>query len=153
MALRRTCRCTEFHRVKNANLRHPSANVLILSSHFRLALPIGLLPSCYPAKFLYALTSLFVPNTPPISFFLIWSYECLVRSTDHEAPRHAFPSIPIRPPPQHPILEHTLSPCSSLSTLFSNIPSALVLPSAPYSRTHPQPLFFPQQAELQFLVF
>jgi len=25
MALRRTCRCTEFHRVKNANLRHPSA--------------------------------------------------------------------------------------------------------------------------------
>jgi len=23
--LRRTCRCTEFHRVKNANLRHPSA--------------------------------------------------------------------------------------------------------------------------------
>ena len=25
VALRRTCRCTEFHRVKNANLPHPSA--------------------------------------------------------------------------------------------------------------------------------
>jgi len=25
VALRRTCRCTEFHRVKNANLRQPSA--------------------------------------------------------------------------------------------------------------------------------
>jgi len=25
VALRRTCRCTEFHRAKNANLRHPSA--------------------------------------------------------------------------------------------------------------------------------
>jgi len=25
VALRRTCRCTEIHRVKNANLRHPSA--------------------------------------------------------------------------------------------------------------------------------
>jgi len=25
VALRRTCRYTEFHRVKNANLRHPSA--------------------------------------------------------------------------------------------------------------------------------
>jgi len=25
VALRRTCRCTEFHRVKNANLRHSSA--------------------------------------------------------------------------------------------------------------------------------
>jgi len=25
VALRRTCRCTELHRVKNANLRHPSA--------------------------------------------------------------------------------------------------------------------------------
>jgi len=25
VALRRTCRCTEFHRVKNANMRHPSA--------------------------------------------------------------------------------------------------------------------------------
>jgi len=25
VALRRTCRCTEFHRVKNTNLPHPSA--------------------------------------------------------------------------------------------------------------------------------
>jgi len=25
VALRRTCRCTEIHRVKNANLLHPSA--------------------------------------------------------------------------------------------------------------------------------
>jgi len=25
VALRRTCRCTEIHRVKNADLRHPSA--------------------------------------------------------------------------------------------------------------------------------
>jgi len=25
VALRKTCRCTELHRVKNANLRHPSA--------------------------------------------------------------------------------------------------------------------------------
>jgi len=25
VVLRRTCRCTEFHRVKNGNLRHPSA--------------------------------------------------------------------------------------------------------------------------------
>jgi len=25
VALRRTCRCTEFHHVKNANLCHPSA--------------------------------------------------------------------------------------------------------------------------------
>jgi len=30
VALRRTCRCTEFHRVKNANLRHPSAMFLCL---------------------------------------------------------------------------------------------------------------------------
>ena len=44
-----------------------------------------------------------------------------MRSTDHEAPRHAFPSIHMIPPPQHPILEH--------------------------------PVFFPQQAELQFLMF
>jgi len=28
VALRRTCRCTEFHRVKNANLRHPSCTVV-----------------------------------------------------------------------------------------------------------------------------
>ena len=28
VALRRTYRCTEFHRVKNANLRHPFRNVL-----------------------------------------------------------------------------------------------------------------------------
>jgi hypothetical protein len=29
VALRRTCRCTEFHRVKNADLRHPSCAVLM----------------------------------------------------------------------------------------------------------------------------
>ena len=31
VALRRTCRCTEFHCVKNANLRHPSAMRQLLS--------------------------------------------------------------------------------------------------------------------------
>ena len=30
LALRRTCRCTEFHRVKNANLCHPSAMCSVL---------------------------------------------------------------------------------------------------------------------------
>ena len=29
VALRRTCRCTEFHRVKNANLPHPSCTVVM----------------------------------------------------------------------------------------------------------------------------
>ena len=35
MALRRTCRCTEFHRVKNANLRHPSAVMCYMLSNLK----------------------------------------------------------------------------------------------------------------------
>ena len=43
VALRRTCRCTEFHRVKNANLRHPSAMCCVK--------PFGPLPA--PADWLH----------------------------------------------------------------------------------------------------
>jgi len=38
VVLRRTCRCTEFHRVKNANLRHPSAVMCWIDSTSRMLL-------------------------------------------------------------------------------------------------------------------
>ena len=41
VALRRTCRCTEFHRVKNASLRHPSAMCCYLRLRMTVCLTIS----------------------------------------------------------------------------------------------------------------
>jgi hypothetical protein len=58
----------------------------------------------FPHKLLHA---------PPISSFLVWSTECLARSTRHEAPHYSVFSIPLLP---HPPLGLTIV----LSTLFTN---------------------------------
>ena len=65
--------------------KHPTSwrSSLILSSHLRLGLAIGLFLSGFPTKILYTLP--LYPkalNVPPISFFSIWSSEQYwVRST------------------------------------------------------------------------
>ena len=67
---------------------------LILSTHLRLGLPSGLLPSGFTTKTLYT-PSLhpYAPHAQPISFFLILSpAQYWVRSTNHLAPRYAVSS-------------------------------------------------------------
>ena len=59
-----------------STLPHPTSckSILILYSHSRLGLPIGLFPSCFPTKTLYTLSSLpYMLHVPLISFFSIWS--------------------------------------------------------------------------------
>ena len=73
--------------------------ILILSSN--QSMPISLIlrfphknPVCTSSPALYIL------HAPPITFVFIWSPEqCLVRTTDHEAPHYAVPCslIPFRP--------------------------------------------------------
>ena len=53
---------------------HPTSwrSILILSTHLRLGIPTGLLPSGFPTKILYTSSPLpYVPHAQPISFFSI----------------------------------------------------------------------------------
>ena len=82
---------------------HPTTwrYILILSTHLRLGLPIGLFPSGFPAKTLYTPSPHpYTPHAQPSSFFSILSpAQYWVRSTDHLAPRYAISSIPRCPFP------------------------------------------------------
>ena len=70
---------------------HPTSwrSVLILSTHLRLRLPIGLFPSGFPTKILSTpYPYQYAPHAQPILFFSILSpAQYWVRSTDHLAPR------------------------------------------------------------------
>jgi len=82
---------------------HPTSwsSILILSTHLRLGLPSGLLPSVFSTKTLYTPSPHpYALHAQPISFFSILSpAQYLVRITNHLAPRYAVSSIPPLPRP------------------------------------------------------
>ena len=82
---------------------HPTSwrYVLILYTHLRLGLQIGLFPSGFPTKILYTPSPHpYAPHVQPISFFSILSpAQYWLRSTNHLAPRYAISSIPPLPRP------------------------------------------------------
>jgi len=86
-----------------------------LSFHLRLGLPSNSFPQISaPRSCMHLSCRPYVPHTPPISFFLIWSPEkYFVRNTEYKASSYVvFSTSPIPRPvwaqclPQHPILEH-----------------------------------------------
>ena len=82
---------------------HPTSwrCIPILSTHLRLGLPSGLLPSAFPNNTLYTPSPHpYAPHAQPISFFSILSpAKYRVSSTNHLAPRYAISSIPPLPRP------------------------------------------------------
>ena len=82
---------------------HPTSwrSVLILSTHLRLGLTSGLLPSGFSTKTLYTPSPHpYAPHAQPISFFSILSpAQYWVRSISHLAPRYAISFIPPLPRP------------------------------------------------------
>jgi len=92
-------------------------SILILSTHLRLGLPIGLFPSGFPSKTLYTPLSPhpYAPLAQPISFFSILSpTQYWVSSTNHLAPRYAISSIP-------PFTSSLLGPNILLNTMFGEL--------------------------------
>ena len=105
---------------------HPTSwrSILILSTHLRLGLPGGLLPSGFPIKTLYTPSPHpYAPHAQSISLFSILSpAQYWVSSTNHLAPRYAISSIP-------PLRRHSSVRIFS-STPCSQTPSASFPPAA-----------------------
>ena len=124
------------------NPSHSSRSILILSTHLRLGLPSGLLPSCFPTKTLYTPFLTHTRHMPSPSH----SSRSILRLSTHlrlglaiDLLPSCFPTKTLHTPSPHPNAPH--APPISFFSIHPNI----IHPSTPRSPQCSPSLLFPHQ--------
>jgi len=136
--------CTVMYSVRHLSLSwassiqsvypHPTSwrSILILSTHLRLGLPIGLFPSAFPIKTLYTPLSSPIRVTCPAHFILLHFITRTILGEEYKSFSSSLCNLL-----HSPVTSSLLGPNILLNTMFSNTLSFLSFRSVSDQVSHP----------------